>query len=599
MTPNLRYFLTANYGQFPEEDGQKLLLYAAFVQCFCRQYRVPYDRCGPLEGLLPQLFRRVVGYEAKDAASTLDAAMPWGLLQTNPQLADALERLRRRIDRSSCATPQWLREQVEELFTLDSAASGVAVTPPSVRALIAGLAAQRPARQVVDLCSGTFLLGLQVWEALGADPWVSCRGEELSAYLCAISRLLLFLSGVEDFSIRERNVADVPDEAGDQAVPSRIYVADFPLAGNRTYSADPDDPFLKEQKASLYADWLLIRSALNRMRTGDRAFLIVTKGALVRQNERSLREHLVRNDWLDAVVQLPAGLCPDHNLPLELLICEKGRSGERRGQVLFADLSPFSTPGTRRARTLSQEGISKLCGVFQRFCGEEGLSKAAPVQDIQEAEYSLYPPVYLAASQTFTTQICLKEAAEVIRGLQLPKGCFAAEDGPRYLLNVRDLQDGEIHYEDAERIEVGNPLWEGRYRIREDDIILTSKGSALKMAIVPPDPPAAYISGNLTLLRVNPERYPPYVLYEYLASESGRLALSLIQTGTTIRVLGSGNLGRLKVPAYDRALAGEIGLALKCAALRYRQSLIRLNENYDNQKKVLLSQLNQREETKK
>lgn len=373
MSPNLQYFLTANYGQLPEEAGQKLLLYTAFVQCFCRQHRIPYEQCWPLENLLPLLFRSVPGYEIKDAAFTFDAAMPWGLLQANLRLSDALDRLRRDIHRSSCATPQWLREQVDELFALDGPASGPPVTPPSLRALIARLAAQRPARQVVDLCSGTFLLGLQVWEALGADPWVSCRGEELNAYLCAVSRLLLYLSGVEDFSVKERNVMDAPQEAEGRDTPSRIYVADFPLAGSRTHSASPDDPLFKERTAGLYADWLLIRSVLNRMRTGDRAFLIVTKGALVRQNERPLREHLVSQDWLDAVIQLPAGLYPGHNLPLELLICEKGRDRNRQGEVFFADLSPFSIPGTRRTRALSQDGISRLCGAFQRFHTDESI----------------------------------------------------------------------------------------------------------------------------------------------------------------------------------------------------------------------------------
>lgn len=256
-------------------------------------------------------------------------------------------------------------------------------------------------------------------------------------------------------------------------------------------------------------------------------------------------------------------------------------------------------PDTRRTRTLSQEGIEALGGAFRRFHGEASLSKIVPVREIQQGEYSLYPPAYLTASQTFMAETCLKDVATVTRGLQLSKDHFAVQDGPRYLLNIRDLQDGEIHYETAERLEVNNSLWDEKYRIREDDIILTSKGTALKIAIVPPDPPAAYISGNLTLLRVKPGRYSPYVLYEYLASEAGRRALGLIQTGTTIRVLGSGNLGQLKIPAYDQVLATETGLALKRAALQYRRDLIDLHENYHDQKKVLLSQLNQGEETER
>ena len=69
----------------------------------------------------------------------------------------------------------------------------------------------------------------------------------------------------------------------------------------------------------------MIRSLLDRMRPGDRAFVLVTKGALVRQNERELRAGLVENDWLDAVIQLPAGLYSGHNLPLALMVFEKFR----------------------------------------------------------------------------------------------------------------------------------------------------------------------------------------------------------------------------------------------------------------------------------
>lgn len=329
---SLRYFLTEHFSQLPEESGQKLLLYTAFVQCFHRRHRLPYEPGGQLEGSLTRLFRMVTGYEVKDAAVTLDAAMPWGLLRANPQLASALDRLGQRIDQSSCATPSWLREQVDELFALDGGASGMTVTPPGVRTLIAELAAQRSAREVVDLCSGTFLLGLQVWEALGADPGISCQGEEINDYLCAVSRLLLFFSGVKTFSVKERNAVSVPRKPEGRGVPPRIFVADFPLAGNRTFPAPPNDPLLKGERINLHVDWLLICSVLNRMGPGDRAFLIVTKGALVRRSERVLREALVDCGWLDAVIQLPAGLYPNHNLPLELLICEKERSADKRGR---------------------------------------------------------------------------------------------------------------------------------------------------------------------------------------------------------------------------------------------------------------------------
>ena len=596
----LRNFLSNRYSQLPEESGQILLLYIAFVQSFCYQYHIPYESCEQLEGLLPRLFRQVAGYEIKDAAVTLDAAIPWEFLHKNPQLSDDLDRLCRRLSQKLSATPAWLQAQVDDLFELENTFFGTSVTPSSVRELIARLAVQQHISKIIDLCSGTYSLGLQVWKEAGSNPFISCQGEEMNNYLCAISRLLLFLSGVRDFSIKQRNVMEPPFKELNQQLSSPIlYVADFPLAGNRTFPITEKTPFFAGQKTNLYADWLLIHSVLSRMQAGDRAFLIVTKGALVRQNEQFLRKYLVEQDWLDAVIKLPAGLYPDHNLPLNLLICEKGRNPKKQGQIFFADLSSFAKPSTRRMKRLSSEGISKLCNNFLHFTNENNFSKVVSAQDIENAAYSLYPPPYLVTSPILTNQVRLGDIAIITRGLQLPKRYDEALQTSRYLLNIRDLQNGEICYENAEQIGAGGENWEYKYRIQEDDIILTSKGSALKIAIIPPNPPPAYISGNLTLIRVNCNLYDPYILYEYLISDEGQLALGLIQTGTTIRVLGSHNLEQLQVPSYDRRLAAKIGALLKDAALKYRQHFICVNEAYARQKKDLLFQLKQGKGTEK
>ena len=190
----------------------------------------------------------------------------------------------------------------------------------------------------------------------------------------------------------------------------------------------------------------------------------------------------------------------------------------------------------------------------------------------------------------------LGDVASVTRGLQLTKRYPQACSAPRYLLNIQDLQDGEILFENAEQVEAASVSQEEKYRIREDDIILTSKGSALKIAIVPPDPPAAYLGGNLTRIRVQDPRYPPYLLYEYLSSEQGQTALNLIQTGTTIRVLGSTNLEELKIPDYDPSIAAKIGTKLKCAAIQHRQEKKKLDKDYASRRETLLSQLNTGEE---
>lgn len=591
MTLKLSSFLSAN-SLFLEESGKRLLLYVSFVQCFCQQYHVSYPQDAQLEGLLPLLFRRVPGYAIKEAAVTFDSAMPWELLQGNSQLAEPLSRFHQELIRSRCATPAWLLEQLDSLFELDNTLFGSSATPPTLCALVAQLAAQRPARQITDLCCGTFSLGLRIWRELDSSPSVSCFGEEINGYLCSFARLLLFLCGVHNFSISERDITLPSAELPELDAPA-IFTADFPFTGNRTLAASKDEPSSK-----IYSDWLMLRSLLGRMRPGDRAFVVVTKGALVRKNERELRAELIENDWLDAVIQLPAGLYPGHNLPLELMICEKSRPSSRSGRVFFADLSAFAIPGTRRARRISQLGMDKACRAFGSFACEERFSAVVPKEKIESTGWSLYPPAYLTQKDLPAGALRLGDVASITRGIQLAKGYSQACSTPRYLLNIRDLQDGEILFEHADQVEAGSISLEKKYRIQEDDIILTSKGSTLKIAIVPPNPPAAYLGGNLTRIRVQDAKYPPYLLYEYLISEHGQAALNLIQTGTTIRVLGNANLNELKIPEYVPSIADEIGRNLKSAAIQHHQEKKKLDEDYALRREALLSQLNTGKERK-
>ncbi|WP_295475845.1 type I restriction-modification system subunit M/S [uncultured Subdoligranulum sp.] len=583
MTLKLSSFLASN-SQFSEESGKRLLLYVSFVQCFCQQYHVSYQPDTQLEGLLPLLFRQVPGYAIKEAAVTFDSAMPWELLQGNSQLAVSLSHFQQELVRSCCATPAWLLAQLDDLFEADNILFDVSVTPPTLCTLIARLASLRPARQIVDLCCGTYSLGLRTWRELGSAPGISCLGEDINGYLCSFARLLLFLCGVYDFSIAERDITLPFTEPPGPHTPT-IFTADFPFTGNRTRATSKDTP-----SSRIYADWLMIRALLGRMHPGDRAFVVATKGALVRKNECALRAELVKNDWLDAVIQLPPGLYPDHNLPLELVVFEKARPSSRSGRVFFADMSAFSIPGTRRAKKLSPSGIDQACRAFQSFVCELPFSAVVPKEAIEHAGWSLYPLTYLTQDNLPSRSLRLGDVASITRGLQLAKGSQVCST-PRYLLNIRDLQNGEILFETADQVEVGSVSLEEKYRIQEDDIILTSKGSALKIAIVPPNPPASYLGGNLTRIRVRNDRYSPYLLYEYLISERGQNALNLIQTGTTIRVLGSANLKELNIPDYASSSAVKIGAALKDAAIQHRQEKRKLDEAFARKRESLLSQL--------
>ena len=587
-------FFNRHYLQFSGETGQQLMLYIAFVQRFCYTHKIRLEAADPLEGLLPSLFKNVPGYAIKEAAVAFDAAIPWSLLQSNESLSDALQTLTIRLNHEDCATAEWFRQQTE--FLLNHESNTVAATPASIRELIAQLAALNPPEEIVDICSGTYSLGFHVWNAMEFKQDILCFGEEINNYLCALSRLFLFLCGVPASSIfiSKKNVMNVCEETDTVSAKYKIYLADFPLTGSRTIPVSSENLLIQNgEKSSLYADWFMMQKILQRMNDRDCAFFLVTKGALVRKNECFLRKYLIDQDWVDAVIHIPEGFYFSHNFPMELLICQKKRTARPCKKVLFANLHSLAVSNRQRRKALSPAGISEILKIFQQFSEKDGIAKVVAAEEIEKNDYSLFPPIYLADAKILEGKLRLSEVAEITRGLQ---NATPSKQGDRYLLNIRDIQDGVICYCDAVQINAEKAIWEKKYRIREDDIIITCKGATLKIAIVPPNPPPAYISGNLTLIRVNSEKYPPYLLYEYLNSDKGQHALELIQTGTTIRILGCKNLEQLAIPQYDINRVFAVGDSLKLAAIRYRHSMSDIEEEYKRKKENLLRQIEESEE---
>ena len=80
---------------------------------------------------------------------------------------------------------------------------------------------------------------------------------------------------------------------------------------------------------------------------GGIGVVVVGLGTLFHQRrEAAIREHLVRSDLLDAVIQLPPGLVAGTSVPVALLVLQNGRP-QRSGQVLFVDAGNVWDEATR------------------------------------------------------------------------------------------------------------------------------------------------------------------------------------------------------------------------------------------------------------
>lgn len=186
MIAKLQRFLEEDHRILLKKQVQELFLYMAFALRFCQKFKIDFKECNDLVGLLPRLFQRISAYEIKEAAFAFDSYIPWHILQHEPKMRDDIHNLFYELYKTENCTSEWLFNTVNEILE-DSI-----LTHKLVRTLIAELASQNKVHEIVDLCCGTFLLGLEVWNRMGKNDNIECYGEEINLYLCSISRLLLF-----------------------------------------------------------------------------------------------------------------------------------------------------------------------------------------------------------------------------------------------------------------------------------------------------------------------------------------------------------------------------------------------------------------------
>lgn len=543
------------------------------------------------------LFLDTPDYDLKEAALRFSEKVDWNRLKMDREERRYMELLAKDLQfwtgRRKARPVENLEELVQSLLVAAAADWGYSYTPESVRTLAAELFRGTGVGRMADFGCGIGLLGMKVWDSVWAgNGAVEYTGVEWDQALCDIHRIAVFLSGIHPGKTQRRDLQEIAMEEAGQTYD--LIVMDTPRGSNKMIPCQDGDLRLSAfGKKMIYTDWLWIQEALRCLKDGGYAAVLATPGALIRSNESKLRRKMVEEDWLEAVFTLPSNLYPEMAVGTELLIFHKKKDLAFRNRILFADLSDFAVWDKKNICSLSAEGIRTAVDCYREKEEREGICTICRTEEIDRNNDSWKPLQYLNREESFwgKKSICLEEAAAVIRGAQVGTQKGGEQKGDACFLNIRDIQNGMIRYEDAEKIDDSHAAYKEKFRIQEDDIVLTSKGAVMKLAIVGKGAPPAFISGNLTILRVDRNVYDPYVLFAYLHSAEGSMALEKIQSGTTIRILNNSNLKKLKIPGFRTDVMREIGRELKEKKEIFITKQKELQEGYERDRAELLCRL--------
>lgn len=547
---------------------------------------------------LLRAFQNCMDYDIKETAVRMSDRIEWFSLVKDVLseriLTSYVMELREYLYSREGNIQDKLCSLMDILFDLAAINTSYQTTPRSIREIVAKLFAQNHISNMVDICCGSGGFGLAVWRKLNEREEVSYCGMNMELSMCDINRLMTYICGVRNSEVIWKDILE--HHVSKQDKKFDLVLLDVPRGQNKNIAAIENIDWVKDiGQKSIFVDWIYILKAVDAMDKKGKGVVIVTSGSLARQNESLIRKKIIENDWIEAVITLPVNLYPNARTGSEMIIFNKNKSKQRTKKIIFIDISKYHYRDNRNYFSISDEGMDIIWETYEEYCSIPGISSVIPVSQIEQESWSLKPMRYIGEQkfQSDDSTLALKDIAQITRGVQLKKEEEErlSEYGTALLLNIKDIQEGNIQYENAGKISPKSYNWHSKFQIQENDIIITSKGTNFKIAIVEENPPEAYICGNLTLLRVDQNMYHPYVLLEYLTSTRGMRALESIQSGTTIRILNNTNMERLEIPTYPQEVMNSIGEQLKNKRKKFKQQMKNITEQYELERKVLLEML--------
>lgn len=270
-------------------------------------------------------------------------------------------------------------------------------TPAEVSTLLAKLLAPKSGERICDPSCGSGSLLIKVAREI-LDKNFSLFGQELNGSTWALCKMNMFLHDIINARIEWGDTINNPKLIEkDSLMKFDIVVANPPFSlekwGNEHASNDQYKRFHRGIPPKSRGDYAFVTHMVETINeTNGRVGVIVPHGVLFRgSSEGKIRQAMIEENLLDAVIGLPANLFYGTGIPAAILIFKKQR---KTTDVLFIDGSKEFEKGKNQNK-LRQQDIDKIVSTFKKYKTIEKYSYRAKFEEIQENEFNLNIPRYV------------------------------------------------------------------------------------------------------------------------------------------------------------------------------------------------------------
>lgn len=320
---------------------------------------------------------------------------------------------------------------------------------------------------------------------------------------------------------------------------------------------------------STNSDWGFVSNALAALNNNGKAVVLLPNGDLSRIGyNKEVRQNIIKNDLLEAVISLPANFLNFTRIPVNVLVFNNHK--QVPGKILFIDANQkdWITRTANGFNDLTSLGKKEILALINHPQTKANISAIENnedcLNDLAASTYIFKNQVKIDDTQYQINETTLKELAtlpldeiaDVQGGLNFSSRSID-EKSPIQILRVSDLKNDKINFHALTHISDGRI--KEKYQIKKNDILISIKGTLGKIFIVnelPKNP--VLISSNLAIIRLNNPNFTSAWLVIYLQSILAKYYIQQVTTGTSILTLPVSQLKKLPILNIDLANQNKI-----------------------------------------
>ncbi len=307
-----------------------------------------------------------------------------------------------RLRNSDFERPDLLGTAYEYLIKMfaDSAGKkgGEFYTPSEVVQLLVALLKPHAGMRIYDPTTGSGGMLIQMRNYLAKHGEnasnLSLYGQEMNLNTWAICKMNMFLHGVLNADIRKGDTLREPQhtQAGELMCFDRV-IANPPFSLKKWGKEECDNdgfgrfPYGTPPKDA--GDLAFVQHMIASTNAEGMVGVVMPHGVLFRgASEKAIRQGMLEDDLLEAVIGLPSGLFYGTGIPACMLIINKNKPSDRKGKVLFINGELEFQEGKNQNK-LREQDIAKIVTTFNNFEDIKRYSKVVPYSEIADNDFNL------------------------------------------------------------------------------------------------------------------------------------------------------------------------------------------------------------------